>query len=158
MNTIPGGMRGRGAFGSALVGIGLAITSAGLLAAAPTANATPDPDVHCPDHTTSYKYSAGGTTTATIGGVPVTITVTGGSVSFTDAEGDPVVVTYCLKGGTDNTGKQTGSSGTTDAIPNNGGNAPDISYVVVYAVAMAATLAPALRAARIRPAEALRYQ
>ena len=33
-----------------------------------------------------------------------------------------------------------------------------VIYVVVYAVAMAATLAPALRAARIRPAEALRYQ
>jgi putative ABC transport system permease protein len=31
-------------------------------------------------------------------------------------------------------------------------------FVLVYAVALAATLAPALRAARIRPAEALRYQ
>jgi putative ABC transport system permease protein len=33
-----------------------------------------------------------------------------------------------------------------------------IVYLVVYAVALAATLAPALRASRIRPAEALRYQ
>ncbi|HEU0246272.1 MAG TPA: FtsX-like permease family protein, partial [Gaiellaceae bacterium] len=33
-----------------------------------------------------------------------------------------------------------------------------IIFVVVYAVAVAATLAPALRASRIRPAEALRYQ
>jgi putative ABC transport system permease protein len=33
-----------------------------------------------------------------------------------------------------------------------------IIYVAVYAVAMAATLVPASRAARIRPAEALRYQ
>jgi putative ABC transport system permease protein len=31
-------------------------------------------------------------------------------------------------------------------------------FLVVYAVALAATLAPALRASRIRPAEALRYQ
>jgi putative ABC transport system permease protein len=33
-----------------------------------------------------------------------------------------------------------------------------IIFVVVYAVALAATLAPAVRASRIRPAEALRYQ
>ena len=31
-------------------------------------------------------------------------------------------------------------------------------FAVVYAVAVAATFVPALRAARIRPAEALRYQ
>jgi lipoprotein-releasing system permease protein len=31
-------------------------------------------------------------------------------------------------------------------------------FVVVYAVALLATLAPAVRASRIRPAEALRYQ
>jgi ABC-type lipoprotein release transport system permease subunit len=30
--------------------------------------------------------------------------------------------------------------------------------LVVYAVALAATLAPAVRASRIRPAEALRYE
>lgn len=33
-----------------------------------------------------------------------------------------------------------------------------IIFLVVYAVALAATLAPALRASRVRPAEALRYQ
>jgi ABC-type lipoprotein release transport system permease subunit len=33
-----------------------------------------------------------------------------------------------------------------------------IIFVAVYAVALLATLAPALRASRIRPAEALRYQ
>jgi len=33
-----------------------------------------------------------------------------------------------------------------------------VIFLVVYAVAMAATLAPAVRASRIRPAEALRYQ
>jgi putative ABC transport system permease protein len=33
-----------------------------------------------------------------------------------------------------------------------------IIFLVVYAVALAATLAPALRASRIRPAEALRYE
>jgi putative ABC transport system permease protein len=33
-----------------------------------------------------------------------------------------------------------------------------IIFLVVYAVALVATLAPALRASRIRPAEALRYQ
>jgi putative ABC transport system permease protein len=33
-----------------------------------------------------------------------------------------------------------------------------IVFLVVYVVALAATLAPALRASRIRPAEALRYQ
>ena len=33
-----------------------------------------------------------------------------------------------------------------------------VIFLVVYAVALAATLVPALRASRIRPAEALRYQ
>jgi ABC-type lipoprotein release transport system permease subunit len=33
-----------------------------------------------------------------------------------------------------------------------------IIFVVVYVVALLATLAPAMRASRIRPAEALRYQ
>jgi putative ABC transport system permease protein len=33
-----------------------------------------------------------------------------------------------------------------------------IIFLVVYVVAVAATLAPAVRASRIRPAEALRYQ
>jgi ABC-type lipoprotein release transport system permease subunit len=33
-----------------------------------------------------------------------------------------------------------------------------VIFVAVYAVALAATLAPAVRASRIRPAEALRYQ
>jgi ABC-type lipoprotein release transport system permease subunit len=33
-----------------------------------------------------------------------------------------------------------------------------VIFVAVYAVALLATLAPALRASRIRPAEALRYQ
>lgn len=33
-----------------------------------------------------------------------------------------------------------------------------VIFLVVYVVALAATLAPALRASRIRPAEALRYQ
>ena len=33
-----------------------------------------------------------------------------------------------------------------------------VIFLVVYATALAATLAPALRASRIRPAEALRYQ
>jgi ABC-type lipoprotein release transport system permease subunit len=33
-----------------------------------------------------------------------------------------------------------------------------VIFLVVYVVAVAATLAPAVRASRIRPAEALRYQ
>jgi ABC-type antimicrobial peptide transport system permease subunit len=33
-----------------------------------------------------------------------------------------------------------------------------VIFLVVYVVALAATLAPAIRASRIRPAEALRYQ
>jgi ABC-type lipoprotein release transport system permease subunit len=33
-----------------------------------------------------------------------------------------------------------------------------VIFLVVYAVALAPTLAPAIRASRIRPAEALRYQ
>ena len=39
-----------------------------------------------------------------------------------------------------------------------GDQAPGIVFLLVYAVALAATLAPAVRASRIRPAEALRYQ
>jgi ABC-type lipoprotein release transport system permease subunit len=33
-----------------------------------------------------------------------------------------------------------------------------VVFAIVYAVALAATLAPAIRASRTRPAEALRYQ
>jgi ABC-type lipoprotein release transport system permease subunit len=33
-----------------------------------------------------------------------------------------------------------------------------VIFLVVYAVAVAATLAPAIRASKIEPAEALRYQ
>jgi ABC-type lipoprotein release transport system permease subunit len=33
-----------------------------------------------------------------------------------------------------------------------------VIFLIVYLVALAATFAPAVRASRIRPAEALRYQ
>jgi hypothetical protein len=138
MNVIPGGMNKRSAFGSALIGLGLAVTSVGFLATAPSASATPDPDLHCSGYTTNEKYevprSGSGSTTVTVGGVAVTITVNGDTVAFTDSDGDPLVVNYCLKASTGNTGQQSGSGGDTDDIPNNGGQTPGISYVVVYSV------------------------
>lgn len=83
---------------------------------------------HCEGHTVSPKVEGEGT--FNVDGVVVT--VDGPTVTFTDAYGDPVVVDYCIKAST-GVGSGTGSQATVWWL-NNGGQKPDISYVVVYGV------------------------
>ena len=52
----------------------------------------------------------------------------------TDAVVSGAEVGFCLKGGPNNTGLQTGATGNTSGIPNRGGIAPEISYLMVYFV------------------------
>ena len=108
------------------------VISVVLVGFAPTASAKVE---HCPDGGEKYEVSgSGGTTTMTIDGRTVKVVVSGANVTFTGADDKPLNVEYCLKAGTDNTGKQSGTSGDTTSIPNNGGQTPAISYVKVYKV------------------------
>lgn len=69
---------------------------------------------------------------ATLGADNKSITFTvykAGTQEEVDAE-----VGFCLKGGPNNTGLQTSTAGNTSTIPNRGGIAPEISYVMVYFV------------------------
>lgn len=61
----------------------------------------------------------------------IVVTVDGSTVTFTDADGNPVVVDLCVKAAGSNSGIVTGSSFTVDWT-NEGGNVPDISYVVLF--------------------------
>ena len=83
---------------------------------------------HCDGHTVSPKVEGEGI--FDVDGIVVT--VDGPTVTFTDAYGDPVVVDYCIKAGTE-VGSGTGSEATVWWL-NGGGQTPDISYVVVYGV------------------------
>jgi hypothetical protein len=65
--------------------------------------------------------------------VEVTVTIDGSTVTFTSAE-ELESASFCLKGGPNETGGLTGLTGNTNSIPNRGGQVPDISYVVLYAV------------------------
>ncbi|MGH2555430.1 MAG: hypothetical protein ACRDHO_06905, partial [Actinomycetota bacterium] len=84
---------------------------------------------HCEGHNDGAVTKVEGQGVSFIGNV--VMTVDGPSVSFTDAAGNPVVMQFCVKAGTDNSGLEIGSSFTVDWL-NNGGQTPDISYVVVY--------------------------
>jgi hypothetical protein len=66
--------------------------------------------------------------------IDVTVTIDGKTVTFSSDDYELEDVEFCIKGGPNNTGPLSGLSGNTDTIPNRGGNTPDISYVVVYAV------------------------
>jgi hypothetical protein len=66
--------------------------------------------------------------------IDVQVTIDGGSVSFESSEAELESASFCIKGGTNNTGALTGTSGNTNSIPNRGGNAPDVSYVTLASV------------------------
>ena len=101
----------------------MVVTVGGLFGTSAASAAT----THCPDHTTETKFEGAGT--FQVDGI--TVTVMGRTVTFTDANGDPVVVEFCVKAGPSDSGVQTGSSFTVNWL-NNGGNRPAISYVVFY--------------------------
>jgi hypothetical protein len=93
---------------------------------------------HCPDHDSEEKVERDGQTTSKpvdIDGTTVHVNIDGKTVTFTDADGNPLEVEFCVKAATGTSDVRTGSSFTTEgAIENPGGQAPAISYVVVYAV------------------------
>jgi hypothetical protein len=106
-------------------------------------------NLHCTDHQTALKievpsdWSFGSDgpwiqsvmveDTRTGDPVEVTVTIDGSTVMFTSAE-ELESASFCLKGGPNETGGLTGLTGNTSSIPNRGGQVPDISYVVLYAV------------------------
>jgi hypothetical protein len=107
-------------------------------------------DLHCADHQSEMKvevpsgwdFSTDGPyvevvsvyDTRTGDYIDVTVTIDGKTVTFLSNDYVLENVDFCIKGGSNNTGPLSGLTGNTDSIPNRGGNAPDISYVVVYAV------------------------
>jgi hypothetical protein len=67
--------------------------------------------------------------------VDVRVVVNGSEVSFfLHPGGDPVTGVFCIKAGPNQTGELTGETGNTTSIPNQGGQTPDVSYVVLYSV------------------------
>jgi hypothetical protein len=107
-------------------------------------------DLHCADHQSEMKvevpsdwdfYEDGPYVevvsvydTTTEDYIDVTVTIDGKTVTFSSDEYELEDVDFCIKGGPNQTGPLSGLMGNTDSIPNRGGNAPDVSYVVVYAV------------------------
>jgi hypothetical protein len=107
-------------------------------------------DLHCPGHQSEAKvdvpsgwdfYEDGPYVevvsvydTRTEEYVDVTVTIDGKTVEFSSDDYELEDVEFCIKGGPNNTGALSGLSGDTYGIPNRGGNAPDVSYVVVYSV------------------------
>lgn len=98
------------------------------LAAIVSVNASPPPDLLCPDEGTGTKIE-GASGSYTIDGVTITwgdkqVSVSGGSVVF------------CVKAATSNSGKVTLNDGETWTVNwlNQGGQVPDISHIVIYSV------------------------
>jgi hypothetical protein len=79
--------------------------------------------------------------TVDIEGTMVTVTITGHSVTFTDADDEPISVDFCLKASNNNGGQQSGSAGTVQFL-NNGGQTPTISNVVIYRLTQVEQLCP----------------
>jgi hypothetical protein len=96
-------------------------------------------DEHCPDHNGHpgkvNNPAFPSTTTLDVNGTEVNVNVSndGKSVTFTDENGDPIVVEFCIKAADLAGGKQTDSSGSVTWL-NHGGQTPEISYIVVYSV------------------------
>lgn len=123
----------------------------GMLAGTASARQSgPPTDLHCTDHQSEMKvevpsdwdFSVDGPyvevvsvyDTRTEDYIDVTVTIDGTTVTFSSDDYTLANVDFCIKGGTNNTGLLSGLNGDTESIPNRGGNAPDISYVVIYAV------------------------
>lgn len=66
--------------------------------------------------------------------IDVTVTIDGENVTFSSDDHSLEDASFCIKGGTGNSGLLSGLSGSTEDIDNRGGQTPDISYVVLYAV------------------------
>lgn len=114
--------------------------------------------MHCADHQTELKVEVPGDWDFSVDGpyvevvsvydttteayIDVTVTIDGTGVSFSSDEYTLESVDFCIKGGTDSTGLISGLSGTTEGIPNRGGNAPNISYVVLYSVTTVSNIVP----------------
>lgn len=110
----------------------------------------PPTDQHCADHQTLTKievpsgwdFGEDGPYVETVSvidstsgdPVDVIVTIDGGTVSFSSDDVELEDASFCIKGATNQTGTLNGLSGNTDDIPNRGGNAPDVSYVVLEGV------------------------
>lgn len=95
-------------------------------------------DQHCPDHRDNPKVEAQGDPaqadeTITVDGREVRVLVEGSEVEFFDENGQPIVVEFCIKAADEHGGVEEGHRGEV-TWTSSGGQAPDISYVVVYAV------------------------
>jgi hypothetical protein len=88
---------------------------------------------HCPGEPGGNDFKAEGSTTFVIDGQEVNVNISGDTVTFTDENGDPISVSFCIKAGEGSSGVLTGSSGSV-TWDNGGGQTPDISYVVVFEV------------------------
>jgi hypothetical protein len=90
---------------------------------------------HCPGEPggNDFKAEGQGSTTFVIDGQEVNVNISGDTVTFTDENGDPISVSFCIKAGEGSSGVLTGSSGSV-TWDNGGGQTPDISYVVVFEV------------------------
>ena len=110
----------------------LAVAVATLAFYAAPALADQPPDLQCPSGGTTYDSGSG---SQTIDGV----TITWGGTSVTVSGGS---ATLCVKAADGNSGIITlndGESYDTSAIPNNGGQAPAISHIVVYSTTQTTT-------------------
>lgn len=105
----------------------------------PVSAAGPPEGLHCEDHNaagvTKINLPISSPESETIDGVEVYVAFDSNTntVTFTDADDNPVVVLFCIKAATDNSGELEGNSGTVD-WKSPGSQIPDQSYVVIYSV------------------------
>jgi hypothetical protein len=121
------------------------------MAGTATANERGRPvDLHCADHQSQRKvevpsgwdFHEDGPYVAVVSvldtrtdeTVDVTVTIDGATVFFSSEGHTLEDAAFCIKGGPNQTGPLSGVTGDTMSIPNQGGNAPDISYVVIASV------------------------
>lgn len=106
-----------------------ATTATLLLGLMAPAMSTPETSGQCPEG--GVKVQGQGPSTIDVDGTRVTATISDETVSFTDGDGKPIDVTFCVKSSDDNSSTQTGSSWTVQ-LENDGGQTPAISHVVLY--------------------------